>query len=403
MKICILTHTMPRYKNDSNSASFIAELSEGLSKQHHEVIVLTPFDTLFKRYKRPFRVITYKYVWPDKFHTSGYSRVLKGDKKIKPQMFILSTLMSISALYHLIVLCRREKIDIVSAHWAIPNGVIACFASIITGTPYTVTIPGSDVYLGTKSKLFGFAMWVACRNARAVISDSSHYLAQLKSLGIKPRQTAVIRYGVNTQILKPLRKSSLLLKQLGINRSHKVIASVGRFVEKKGFIYLIEAMPKILKRYPKSILMLVGDGDLREKFHETITRLRIEKSVVFPGSVAHSRLPLYYNLSDIFVMPSVKDSSGNVDASPVAMMDAMSCGVPVVATKYSGSREIAVEGLTGALVKEKSSDEIALAVIRLIKLGDKAKLGKNVRKLAKENFSLEATARAYSDILRQFV
>lgn len=75
---------MPRFKTDTNSASFISELAEGLAQLGHEVTVLAPFDPLFQNYKRPYKVILYKYIWPESLHKSGYSRVLKGDKNLDP-------------------------------------------------------------------------------------------------------------------------------------------------------------------------------------------------------------------------------------------------------------------------------------------------------------------------------
>ena len=399
MKILLLTHTMPRFKADTNSASFISELATSLSKEN-DVTVLTPYDPLFKKEKRAFKVITYKYIWPNSWHKSGYSRVLSGDKKLPLYMAILSTLMSCSALFHLVYFSFREKYDLVSAHWVIPNGFISFLSSLVTRIPYTVTIPGSDVYLGGKGAFFRVAAGFACGSASFVVSDSRHYLDQLSKLGINPKNTAVIRYGVDTKALKPGRPNSKILSEWGVPKNSKVVMCLGRFVEKKGFIYAINAMPSILKKHKNTTLVLIGDGPLKSLFQRQIKKLKIEKNVFLPGSVPYSERAKYYNLADIFIMPSIKDGEGNIDASPVAMMDAMSCGVPVVATKYAGDKSLLVPNMTGQVVKEKNSKQISDAIVSMLNAGDKKSMYRGVREIAQKNFSLTAAAKSYANIFQ---
>lgn len=391
---------MPRFRKDTNSASFISELAQSIEKQGHHVYVLTPFDPEFKSYNRGFKVITYKYIWPFSLHKSGYSRVLQ-DKKMKPHMYVISSLMSLSALFHLVLLCRKYKIDVVTAHWTIPNGFIAYLAKLVTGVPYTITIPGSDVYLAGKNIFFKLTTRLAAMGAGYVISDSQHYLDQLISLDIKPKKTSVIRYGIDTDFLAPFGKDRKILSRFNIKPTDKVILGLGRFVEKKGFIYLIEAIPKILEKNRNAKLVLVGDGELKDEFLKKVQQLKIEKNLVFAGAVAYSDRASYYNLADIFVMPSIKDSLGNIDASPVAMMDAMSCGVPVIATKYSGSADLVIDGKTGWMVKEKNSNKIAEAANKLLAVKNKKTLQRNTRKIAIDNFSLESTAKKYLTIFNK--
>lgn len=403
MNICILTHTMPRFKSDTNSASFISELAASLSEKNNKVFVLAPFDQKFENYNRGFQVITYKYIWPSFLHTAGYSRVLGGNKKMKLHMYFISTLMSISALIHLIVLVRKHKIDIVCAHWIIPNGVIAALAEKITGVVFTVTIPGSDVYLANKNLAFKIATKFSINQASWVISDNKHYLDQLSQIGVSPEKQTVIRYGVDTNFLKPKIKDKDLVRQLDIKKEEKVILAMGRFVEKKGFEFLIKAMPSILKTNARTKLLLIGSGDLESKLRSLIKKLKIEHNAIMPGSVAYSDRAKYYNLADVFVMPSTKDSQGNIDASPVAMMDAMACGVPVVATKYSGSPDLIINGETGWMVKENSSVEIAKAVNELLNYRKTDNMKSLVRRTAILNFSLSQTSEKYLKIFENIL
>lgn len=394
MKICILTHTFPRYTGDP-SAPFMANLAEALAETRNDVFVLTPFDPEFKKRNLKYKIFTYKYIWPASLHKVGYSRVLKGDQKLTLQMAFLATIMSLFGLFALIRLCKKENIDVVSAHWVIPNGFIAFLASFVTGKPYTISIPGSDVFLASKNLFFKTTLRLACRKASTVISDSLHYLNEMEKLGARARNKAVIRYGVNPLKFKPGKRDASIVKKLGINLSDKVILCVGRLVAKKGFLYLIRAFPFVLKHIPDAKLVIVGDGDQKDELEQEVDKLNIKSQVIFAGTISYDQLSKYYNLGDVFVMPSIRDEAGNIDASPVAMMEAMSCGTPVVATKFSGNDELIQSGKTGFLVSEKESDEIAKAIVNLLKEGSGEKRKEAVRQIAIDNFSTKVVARRY--------
>lgn len=399
MKICILTHTFPRFKGDT-SAPFMGELARGFQNLGHQVVVLTPFDRQIKK-NPPFKVTTFKYIFPDSLHQLGYSRTLVGDRQLKFEALLLAPFFFFFAFIALLKLVKKEKIDIISAHWIIPNGFLAGLVSRLTGTPFTATIPGSDVYLGGKLALFRLMIKFASANASYVISDSAHYLKELAGLGIHPKKEAIIRYGVNTDKFKPQKKDQQLLKRLGIKKGDLTILAVGRLVEKKGFVYLIKALPLLLREIPQVRLVLVGEGEYGGELKKLVKKLSLNEKVIFAGTISYDDLPKYYNLADIFVMPSIKDQTGNIDASPVAMMEAMSTGAAAVATNFSGSADLLSK--TGFLVKEKSPDEIARSIIKLANVKDKLVLAKNVRKVALENFSTNIIAQKYLSIFKEII
>ncbi len=399
MKICIFTHTTPRFPGDT-AAPFIGTLAEAMAKKH-DVFVLAPFDKKIKRTShQPYRLVTYKYIFPDSLHRLGYSRTLEGDKTLSAINFILSPFLYLFGFLALLRLVKKERIDIISAHWIIPNGFLAAWVKIVAGVPFTVTIPGSDVYMGRKNFFFKWMVGFAANYADYVLSDSSYYLRQLDNLGFKPRKRMIIRYGVNAQKFRPMTKNETILRKLGLGKGDLIVLAVGRLVAKKGFQYLIDAMPVVMKKIPRAKLVIIGDGEEKEMLEEKVSKYGIGNLVIFAGMISYNELSKYYNLADVFVMPSVKDEKGNLDASPVTMMEAMCCGLPVVATRFAGGKDIVVKGRTGFLVEAGNSQQIANSVIKILKAKN---MSTKVRKIAVANFSSFSLAGKYLKIFKRVI
>lgn len=401
MKICIITHSFPRFKGDT-ATPFMGNLAESLGKVATQIFILTPYDPKIKTKNRgPFKIITYKYIFPRSLHLLGYARTFQSGKNLNMITYLLSPFMYLFGFLALLKLVKKEKIDLISAHWMIPNGFIARLVNIITQVPYTVTIPGADVHMGGENELFRQMVGFASLGANWVISDSPYYITQLNQLGFYPKKISIIRYGVNTTVFKIIPQDKILLKQLGIKPEEKVVLAVGRLVAQKGFIYLIKAFAQVLEQIPSAKLVIVGDGYEKVNLINEVNKLKIESQVIFPGTISYDQLIKFYNLADVFAMPSIKDQAGNLDASPVAMMEAMACGVPVIATKFAGNEDLVINDRTGYLVKEKSSQEIAEAIIKLSKKADKRQIQQQVRQIAIANFSIRQITKRYLEIFKK--
>ena len=396
LRICIFAHTFPLFEGDT-TATFMGELAKGLAK-NHTVTVLLPYDKNLKTKGRGYKVESFKYIYPDSWHKLGYARMLEGDRSVPLVNYLLSPFLYLFGFIALFRLVKKEKIDVISSHWTVPNGFIAAFVSFLTGVPYTTTIPGSDMYMGSKNFIFRWMVGVAVNSAKVTISDSQHYLDQLHALGFKPEKEKIIRYGVPADKFKPAVKDKKLVKSLGIKQSDKIVLAVGRMVAKKGFNYLIAAMPEVIGKNKNTKLVMIGDGLECTSLEKQVKKLGIADSVVFAGMVPFTEIATYYNTADVFVIPSVMDEDGNLDASPLVMMDAMMTGTPVVATKFAGSSDLVIDGKTGYLVKQKSSKEIARAINLLLK-GDASK--KLIRDIAVKSFSVKAISKKYERVFKE--
>lgn len=404
MKVCLLTHTFPRFKNDT-TAAFMHPLCLGLKKTGHEVIVLTPYEPKLKPKDFSYQVTPYRYIWPKELHLLGYSRTLKAGTTLALSAYLLAPFFYFFGALALFRLCRQEKIDLISAHWVLPNGFIAFFVSKIIKTPFTVTLPGSDVYLAKKNQLFAKMAVLAANHAQAVIADSPQFLNDLISLGAQIKENQIIPYPVDTQKIKPFSVGQKKLRpSLNLNQDDLVVLAVARLIYKKGLDYLLKATAPIIRQNKKVKLVIVGDGDLRKKLKQLSKQLKIDKATIFIYRVPREKMVSYYNLADIFIAPSIRDRRGNMDDSPVSLFEAMACGRPVIATNFPGTAKVVEDGVNGFLVEEKDIKSIRRALRKLLQSARlRKKMGGESRRIAEAKLSIEKNgkryARVFSDII----
>jgi phosphatidylinositol alpha-mannosyltransferase len=173
------------------------------------------------------------------------------------------------------------------------------------------------------------------------------------------------------------------------------ILFVGRFDEtRKGFKYLLRAMPLVRQQFPGARLVVVGTGD-RDKFDSTIEREQIQ-GVDFVGFVPREELPRYYASCDIFCAPSIaRESFG------IVLLEAMASGKPVVATSIPGYESVMTNQREGLMVEPKNPSALAVALVRLLADRDlRCKLAANGRATA-ETYAWPKVAQRVLDVYAQ--
>jgi len=390
-------------------------LAEGIRAAGNEVFVLTPYTPEFRRKPKDqkYKIITYKYIFPDSFHKLGYSQTLANDVELKPIVYLLSPFMYFFGFLALFKLIKKEKIEVISAHWILPNGFIAALTLLFTGVPVVSSLPGSDVYMADKNSLFRLMARFATRMSVAVTSNSPQLLKDLARINEKDaqrrsrlmRKFSPIVYGVNPEEFKPDKsKKEKIRKELGIEKRDTVVLSVGRLVAKKGFRYLVAAAPKVLKNNPKVTFIVVGEGDQRGDLERFAKKLGVFANFRFLGWVDYGRLVDYYNFGDIFVLPSVRDKEGNLDDQSVSVVEAMACGKPIVTTNFPGYQRVVSDGENGYLTREKNVEQLADAIIKLsLSKSQREKMGRKSRDLVLEKFSWKAIGLQYTELFKKLV
>lgn len=298
------------------------------------------------------------------------------------------------------------------------------------------------VHLQNVSQFVPLALRLAPR-AKVVLHMHSDWLLQLPSrtvrrrlrnvdlvLGVSDYITTGIRdafpelagrchtlhNGADLETARPRDQLSLELRQLTeelrarFDLGHgPVVLHVGVFAPEKGTTYLLRAFERTLAEVPDARLILVGphgryfhvraqpsrkaraDARRQEKgYRSEVERLAgsLGQRVVMPGRVPHDELPAYYALADVYTMPS-----SSPEPFSLTVLEAMGCGVPVVATAHGGNPEIVEDGVTGLLVPPRDEAALARALVRLCR--DRplaAAMGTRGRALVAERFTWRVQA-----------
>ena len=180
------------------------------------------------------------------------------------------------------------------------------------------------------------------------------------------------------------------------------LITVTRLKEKKGFPYLLDALAQLKSGGTEFTLDVYGDGDQKESIEARVEDLGLGDRVTLRGAIEHDRIPEALKQSGIFVLPCVVLPDQDRDGIPNTIIEALSCGVPVVSTAISGIPEVIRDGDSGLLVPERDAGALAEALRRLIADEDlRKRCGEQGRRVVESAFSLAATGTALAGLFRK--
>jgi glycosyltransferase involved in cell wall biosynthesis len=370
---------------------------------------LVPFDPALRPDPAsPLAVRAFRYVWPDRLHRLGYSRTLKRDVGLRLVAYLEAPLYFAFAARALSRLVARQGIDLVHAHWLLPNGYVACRAAAASSIPFAVTLHGSDVFMAERNPLFARLARRALDGAAYVTSCSAELRDRLLALG-GSRHAAKIHLVPNGADLAPegaagAAAAQAMRRRLGLRPGDRLVVAVGRLVDKKGFGHLVAAAPELVAGRPEVRVVIGGGGDLEPALREQASALGLGERLLFTGALSHPEVLDLIAGAEVFVMPSVRDRRGNVDGLPVVVLEAMAAGKPVVATDVSGLPLAIEDGRSGLLVPEKDPQALARATASLLADPAKAReLGEAGRRRVREELNWDAVAARHDALLRRAV
>lgn len=393
--VLVTASTFPRWDKDT-IPGFVDILSRKLSKDNN-IIVLAPHYPGAKTHEtfEKMEIYRFKYFFPENLQRLCYDGgILPNLKrsflaKIQVPFFLLSQMFSMIWLVH------KRNIDLVHAHWVIPQGFIAAILKKIYKIPLIITVHAGDIFPLKNKILRFFAGWAINSSDYCTVNSKA---TKNEILKLKNKQNiSIIPMGVDLNLFSPDKKSGLLRKNLKI--SGPMLLSIGRLAEKKGFRYLIKAIPDVIKKFPKVKLVIIGDGPEKNKLSSIVRDLNLDDNVLFLGELRNKLLPSYYASSDVFILPSIIAQSGDTEGLGVVLLEAIASGTAVIGSNVGGIPDIIKDNITGLLVKQKDPKQIADAILRL--LSDKnlrTNLSKNAQEHIRDNYSWDIVLRKFQEI-----
>jgi len=247
-------------------------------------------------------------------------------------------------------LIQSRSVDVVQSH--LPNAhVLAGLAGRLTGRPVLATVHGRAMTTLDMEvqKLAGTQLAVVCR----------HSYFQALGVGIDPRHVHFVPNGVDIERFRPQRiRSGALRTRFAIAAETPLVGFVGRLSAEKGPDLFLRMALSVLAQIPESEFILVGEGTMLKQLQTFAKRFGIADAVHFAGS--QDDMPAVYNELDVVVSSSLSE------AMPLAVMEAMASGVPVVACKVGGIPDLVAHGVTGWLADAGDVEMLATRVVELL-------------------------------------
>jgi len=246
---------------------------------------------------------------------------------------------------------RRKNVEHLHIHFAHVPTQIGMYAATLAGIPFSFMAHANDIFerpLLLKEKI---------ERSAKTITISRFNLNLLEKYGADPQKMELVRCGVDSERLITKPQKNRILK----------IGTLGRLVGKKGMDTVLE-MARILKMKKIEFkLEIAGDGPLNQELKTMAAIMRLENNITFLGAIPNSEALHWMKNLNAFILASKKDENGDMDGIPVALMEAMNLGVPVLSTSISGIPELVIHGKTGLLSEPGNAQELAKNLILLHK------------------------------------
>ncbi|GIN21071.1 glycosyl transferase [Siminovitchia fordii] len=253
---------------------------------------------------------------------------------------------------------KREKLDILHVHYAIPHAVCAILGKQMAGTDVKVvtTLHGTDISVLGYDSTLAEAIKFGIEKSDRVTAVSYALADQTKELVAPDQSIEVIHNFIDDRIYQKVNIEGLK-EAYGISGEEKVLIHVSNFRKVKRVQDVVMAFSKIASKI-KAKLLLVGDGPEMTDICGLVEKLSLEEDVLFLGRQDH--LEELYSMSDLMLLLSEKESFGLV------ALEAMACGVPCIGTRVGGIPEVIEDGYNGFLCELGDTDDVAEKALILL-------------------------------------
>lgn len=326
------------YPTVGGSGVVATELGKMLAEKGHEIHFIS--SSLPFRLKRMYPNIFYHQVDVNQYSVFQYA----------PYDIALASKMA--------EVIKREGLDLLHVHYAIPHAVCAILAKQMSGTDIKIvtTLHGTDITVLGYDPSLTDAIRFGIEKSDGVTAVSNALISQTYDL-IKPDKSIRAVYNFIDERIYKKTDSAYLKEEYGIKPDEKVIIHVSNFRGVKRVPDVVKAFARIAEEVP-SKLLLVGDGPEMTVICRLVNDLQLKDKVLFLGK--QDNLEELYSISDLMLLLSEKESFGLV------ALEAMACGVPCIGTNTGGIPEVISDGETGYICTLGDITDISKKAIKLL-------------------------------------
>lgn len=302
----------------------------------------------------------------------------------------------------IIKVATDSKLDLVHAHYAIPHAMSAYMAREITGIPYVLTLHGSDVHSLGQDPAYKPVVQHTIKRADAVTAVSEFLKKKAhEELGIE-REIHVIPNFIDVTKFSHLNGVRLYVESgcvglrkeeeaVELNPEEKILLHASNFRKVKRVVELVEIMRIVVDHFPSTRLIIAGDGPTRIEVERKIEALDLCNNIHLLG--VKSNMQEIMCSADLFLLNST------LEGMPLVLLEAMSCGLPVITTPAGGIPELVRPGTDGMVTKGFDQEEYAQAIIEMLENDEKRKkFGEAGRKRVEDSFSAERVVNMYEKV-----
>lgn len=317
------------------------------------------------------------------------------------------TRISFPNIYTMYKSIKKFNPDIIHFHTPGPIGISAILIAKFLKKPLVTTyhtlwsetlppLPPFNIVYGffktdeAEKDLFKKAIWKISGdffdNCDVVVSPAKIIMRELLIHNHKSK-IVVVSNGIDTNKFKAKVRPKTNFK----------ILYVGRLSHEKNVDMVIKAFAKVAKEIPEAKMEVVGDGPVLKSLKNLTDKLKLKNKIVFHGSIAREKLANYYNRCDVFATGSA------MEVQPLTLLEAMSCGLPIVGVKRAGVAEMITNNVNGYLVSPSNSSAMSIKIIKILSSNKlRLKFSKNSRKITKEN-NLLSSIQKLEDLYKQTI
>ncbi|NBB81266.1 MAG: glycosyltransferase [Verrucomicrobia bacterium] len=396
----MLTSVFPRWPGDA-TPPFVQNLCELLARDGVEVMVLAPHSrgSAFSELWNAVLVKRHVYFWPLALQKLCYEGGMLVNFKERPWSKLLLPFFFLSQLVAAFYFCFRFKPDLIHSHSLLPQGFTGVIVSRLLGLPHVTTSHGNDVF-GLKANGFmGMLKRYSLKHAGATTVNSSATREAVLALGATADRVHLVPAVANLGRVDPNVVNSIEKKYGQVPK----VLFVGRFIEEKGVLDLLRAFASIHSQIAGAECFFVGDGPLRYEMEALAADLGIVKSVDLVGWQSGDTVASWMAAADVLVVPS-KPVGTWQEAQGLVVIEAMSVGTPVIASRIGGIPDMVEDGVTGRLFPAGDTERLGALIVEIF-TNNKQRARMTAAALTKvsERYSPDAVARLTEQIYRDYI